>query len=372
MTGNCTWTAEYSSLGWAGFCNDISDEIRFYNRTYIDRSTNTTVTEAITMIQDSIWVNQSSDFIPFINYASMGLAPVNASKPANSVAIDFLYAGNLGRLKDITTGREFECDGEVPSSETWKCRGSGAARCWAFPSVKVYNSSVQAGQLEETIIDADNAWDSDDGLLLSTLDTHCINDAEREALIELGYNITDDERWLGYKSTSENLNMARALNDSFPDSLMKRGCQYVYWQPSIKSIQDYMATFLNGTVYGIVGTAGTDPGNLQGDLAVRTIFNWGNVSFDRVNSTFWNVSQALDNHIRQDSVGKYSDPALGQVNEEKTCIRIQWGWIAYPATLVVLALIFFLLMVWETRPVGATWDMWKSSPLALLYVHGKR
>jgi hypothetical protein len=59
----------------------------------------------------------------------------------------------------------------------------------------------------------------------------------------------------------------------------------------------------------------------------------------------------------------------GEAKEAKTCIAVRWPFLAYPAALAVLTLIFFLAMVLVTRSTGHRPWVWKSSPLALLY-HG--
>ena len=109
--------------------------------------------------------------------------------------------------------------------------------------------------------------------------------------------------------------------------------------------------------------------SFSGPQAVQTIFNFGNVTFDRVNETFANVSTSLTNYVRQNGAKDFSAPALGAVAQDKTCIAIRWPWLAFPAALVLLTLTFVVIVVLETRPTGARPDIWKSSPLALLY-HG--
>jgi hypothetical protein len=48
-------------------------------------------------------------------------------------------------------------------------------------------------------------------------------------------------------------------------------------------------------------------------------------------------------------------------------VAIRWGWLAYPAVLLALTQIFFILVVAQSA-INHT-AVWKSSPLALLF-HG--
>ncbi|KAK7946860.1 uncharacterized protein PG986_011181 [Apiospora aurea] len=67
---------------------------------------------------------------------------------------------------------------------------------------------------------------------------------------------------------------------------------------------------------------------------------------------------------------------LGTVYENQTCIVVSWGWIAFPAALVLLTLVFLALTVFESnrhttrlRTVAAQAGRkpWKSSALPLLW-----
>lgn len=173
------------------------------NKTFIGGYNNITVWDATISIPGGISVNQTTNGsgVPYVTYAAMGPAPVNSSGPSGSIRMDFLLAGGdglgfYGRVVNPTTGAPWEDCEDNALSGSWKCRGYGAARCWIFPSVKSFNSSVRVGQLEETVLSADNYWGSSDGILTNTVDTHCIDNDERDALKGLGYNITEDERWI--------------------------------------------------------------------------------------------------------------------------------------------------------------------------------
>ena len=88
------------------------------------------------------------------------------------------------------------------------------------------------------------------------------------------------------------------------------------------------------------------------------IYNSENLSFARSTETWRNMSDSITNYTREHGAGNsgagfsYSTPALGEVHAEQSCISIQWLFIIYPAVLVVLALIFFITMLFEaSRPL---------------------
>jgi hypothetical protein len=86
------------------------------------------------------------------------------------------------------------------------------------------------------------------------------------------------------------------------------------------------------------------------------------------------MSDSITKYMREHGAGdsgagfSYSTPALGELHTEQSCIKVQWLFIIYPAVLVVLALIFFIAMLFETSHGRMDLD-WKSSPLALIF-HG--
>jgi len=50
-------------------------------------------------------------------------------------------------------------------------------------------------------------------------------------------------------------------------------------------------------------------------------------------------------------------------------VRVRWGWLAFPAALVGLTLMFFVAMILETKFGAHHSHDWKSSPLPLMF-HG--
>lgn len=105
-------------------------------------------------------------------------------------------------------------------------------------------------------------------------------------------------------------------------------------------------------------------------LNLLQVYDFGNVSLESLNSTFQNISQSITTYMRDTGDPNHSDPVRGIVLHAQTCLGVRWGWLALPAALVVMTLLFFIVMIIQTRPTGNRAQIWKSSPLALIY-HGK-
>ena len=233
---------------------------------------------------------------------------------------------------------------------------------------------MAAGKLTETLNSTTANWNSgstevpNPSLVMSMLNVECLTSYEVRSLTNLGYNITSGQRWLAYNATFDVSTWHS--NDTFPESMMNRGCLYAFEDIFISSMAMWLPSLFLGTVSGGIPAAEKSlAGQFSGSQVVQSFSNFGSSDFDWVDQTFSNISTSLTNYIRQNGIANFSSPAIGETNETRTCIKVQWPFLIYPASLAILALSFFLIMVLATRPTGLRPRVWKSSPLALLY-HG--
>lgn len=366
-TGNCTWTSQYSTLAWCSTCEDVSHEVQvvnytvFTNRTYeISQSWNFS-----SFIENGISANKSSDG-PFWDYGAMGRSP-----GLESSHIDFLIGASPGGALNPSTQKPYPECSDVNLKDTWPCQGIGAARCSFSPCVKTFNAVVHNGLLQETLVDTTtnwgvDVWGADNFGGGSMLDATCLSSDELQSYQNLGYTIDDDQKWLPYNDT----NYSGFKNiTTLSTSATLHDCLY-HWDLTFEnSIQGYLSTLLTGVISGYMPYGDAPKGNFQGPQVVQSIFNFGNVTFDTVRDNFNNISVALTNYMRLHGVSNNTTPATGLCTETKICVNVRWPWIAYPATLVTLTLVFFLSLLIGTRPTATRPSIWKSSALALLY-HG--
>lgn len=333
---------------------------------------------------------------------------------------------------EIIVGKQFEtfdpATGQTPSgcetattNDTWFCQGYGAASCTLSPCVRTYTSAVIAGLLEENQVLAVNGtgynWgytvspsppipldipsDTPSSTTTSTaipsmganaypqvyvpyigmVDTTCLSADERQSLTSAGYDLDQNAKWLPYKLTFDPLDQSLngsqpqnlSANASFPQSMLVHECLYAFINLFIYDLwEGYMIDLFTGIVKGDTGhdsLLGIIT-RINGSEALQTIYNFGNVSFDRVNQVFDNISDSMTDFFRLQTLPKYNNPAQGLVSRDQTCLGVRWPWLVFPATLVLLTLAFFVAILIESRPrtVAGT-PVWKSTPLALLF-HG--
>lgn len=107
-----------------------------------------------------------------------------------------------------------------------------------------------------------------------------------------------------------------------------------------------------------------------GDAQVKALFNDSYVNFKSVQAAFDAIADSLTARIRE-----YGEPAVpslqrrvsGEMIENATCVSVRWGFIAFPAAIVLLTILFLIAVIIKmaTDSEQVTTG-WKSSPLPLV------
>ena len=151
--------------------------------------------------------------------------------------------------------------------------------------------------------------------------------------------------------------------------MLTHGCLYGYNFDLPGSLWwDFLSEFFTGDLTGPVGTGGaeTDPTSLTGPQNLKSFFNYGNTSFERVDSIFHNISESLTNLARLTGSYNQSAAAVGAVMHAQTCLQVRWAWLSFLAVTCLIAWVFFTAVV--VAHFRNEWlPAWKSSPLPLLF-----
>lgn len=372
-TGNCTFTSSYHTVGYCSKCDDTTNEL--YVQT--ESSKYNTTSWTITLPATSASTSQN------VSAVMHGTASGGTS--------DYLLLKSSGGRTDIVMGRatsniSSSCADTCPSLDNqnyekcdanwkdvqWGCAGLpgstgiGAAQCSLFPCVRTYKAEVDGGRWSERLISVATEWGFA-AIYGSMVDVECLNAQDQQSLTDAGYDFKD-MAWMPYNisidPSSGNFSSRPERFTNLTKGAVSGKCIYQYGGIAINSIGAFLATFLNGTI-----KPGSYSYDIQGSAQLQAIYNVGNLTFDRVNETWRNMSDSITTYIRQNGNANFSAPATGQAFRDQTCVNIRWPFLAYPAALVLLAIIFFICMVFETRHGETSRHDWKSSPLALLF-HG--
>lgn len=424
LTGNCTFRNTYASLAFCSQCSDRSSEVvldeqctvqSFDKQCTVEFFGEFCSVEATTVDQGPCNLvegdrktklrNLTTSWPPFaVNFyydPSLDVSVTNPAPTVFSIQAKGQYF-NVSSSDQVPRGLQFgailgysdsaivredptnsyaplrACD-DSATNDTWRCRGFGAAECVLQPCVRTYSCSIEAGRINETIVEESSLdqiwgfWDpflGDSNLLhaplLGLLDLHCVTDADRRNLIENGYDVDNAGRWLSYNTT---LNASNPVNTSspFPESLLANDCLYIINPNFIEAFWvETLWPFLIGNVtrnlpelqsraFGYV---------FEGREKLLQLYNSGNVSMESIRDTFTNLAQALTLWVRSNGDPRHSRRAEGDVLHYAVCVRVTWAWITLPATLVALALAMLALTVATTARRAV--PMWKLFSLAVL------
>ena len=392
-TGNCTFSGEYGTVGYCSFCRDISHRLQFDQVCY-NSSGSANSSKPIKCTNDSAY-NLTSSIRDGIDMTSVGqgggpdlarMSYVEYYEPTDIQSGVQILVGKTGwSISGISPGTGDIIPGckDAASNNTWRCRQYGAAFCDLHPCVRTYTARMSAGVLHEEQISQspyDQKWGLDDAGAYQApfvgnptwgmVDLKCVNPSERRFLIRKGYAINPNDRWLAYNIT---FNVSQQISPSqieeFPYSLLAHNCMYTMDSLFTSSLwSDYLPWFFQSTINGSTPYGYTSPVTLiQGPQVLQTIYNYGKVDFERIDSIFQNMSRSLTNHIRQNGNTNRSAPVTGQVHHYATCLEVQWGWIAFLAALVGGGIVFLCALLVSTRLSRAM--LWKNSALATVF-HG--
>ena len=392
-SGNCTFARDYTTLGYCHHCQDVSNELSFrtdpqddqYIYSYLPSGTNMTF----------------SGMRASVNLTTMSNPELGTVE---------IIQGKMDEILDPATGTAPEgCEPTSQNAESiWRCRGYGAARCTLEPCLRTYTAKVFNGAIEESLtasfVDQDQ-WAYEPAIesftdqtnynvssWFTVLDSSCLNLQERDALEAEGYALPSDaslaekapnqsdvsvakQRFVPYNITFTPFdgfpidNHTHTIDSTtYPGSLLAHSCLYALQGDVPRSVAEYLRTFFTGTLQGELGRDNSDRAvtKITGPQNLQSMYDYGRMSPGGIERVFANVASAMTLYMRQ-AESNHSVPAVGEVHRSDTCLEVRWPWLAYLGAMVVFTLMFFAFMILDTRPTGGRAQIWKNSPLALLF-----
>ncbi|KAK2015112.1 hypothetical protein LZ32DRAFT_646084 [Colletotrichum eremochloae] len=292
---------------------------------------------------------------------------------------------------DVLSMAKPKCDTCKPGEGKMK---PFAAQCRLDPCVKKYSAVVSNGIYEEKVEgDVQMLKRRPSSLHNSTQDTSfalitdsvLVNGAERRYK-ELDAEADSSVR-VGFKDGVFQEVFETYSRVARPENLTwkyyPQECVWFVEKSTWIGMRDSMTELLKGEIT----TSGTDGPNYEwvdGSLWNKRLFAAGNGSVATVNDLVAGLADSMTATMRSHPYGASEElarnaaadlkVATGRVIAIQTCIYVQWGWIAYPVSLLALQWIFSILVLiacsQRMRPgAGLGRPVWKSSPLALLF-HG--
>lgn len=108
-----------------------------------------------------------------------------------------------------------------------------------------------------------------------------------------------------------------------------------------------------------------------GEIWIKNLYRNGTADLDSVEAFTARLTRAMTAFMRLR--GSKENRKIGCVEgvavQTKTCVQVQWGWIAFPVSLVAMTFAFLAMTVWnvtQSQPKSGG-NTWKSSSLAILF-----
>lgn len=167
---------------------------------------------------------------------------------------------------------------------------------------------------------------------------------------------------------------SKALNGS--DTLWYNpSCTYDFGYGPTTGLRDSFTHVFFGTMYkpnNVTIPQGLS-GRSIGDTWMLSLYANGKANLTSAAAYFEGLAISMTAAIRENGDSSNSAPARGTVFGSQTCVGVEWAWLALPAVLLFLTLVFLMTTVVRSRMntrTGAAEDgrkPWKSSSLPLLW-----
>ncbi|KAF6827133.1 hypothetical protein CMUS01_09138 [Colletotrichum musicola] len=377
-TGNCDFGGDseafyFSSLAACQSCEDVTNETEefkgpslSFNESADDYFRSWRLPSNTRLYQVS--ANRSGNVLQ----SSSVIDPANETFPIDHFA---LYRIDVLAVTNPECRDRKDCSVESPAVRPL------AVRCRFDACVKRYRGQVVNGTYAET--------EESDGLRLKytgprrmaafalLTDTVTMNGRERRCeptddwaddSVRLGF---DDKGGLSKVYESGVFSITQPLRwRSYP-----RECLWVLDLWTWWGLQSLFTSFFTDWIMHSGGST-ADMAQVRGSPWLRRMYAGGTASVSTVEDVVAGLTAALTADIRNSPYGENERlardvperyrAAAGRAIATETCIYVEWGWLAYPAALMVLQWVFLVLVLGGRRKARGRGG-WKSSPLALLF-----
>ena len=277
------------------------------------------------------------------------------------------------------------------NTNSWPCKGQGAMNCSLSACVQRLQTTVTNGDTDEEILES-VIFPGDQGstneMPGAIVDRTCVVQTQPDFpnLVQLDHGTPLDDRkdWLLLsRSTTDTMpdgNVSTPEHDNSQPANVTMDGQFYFMVPftcvyGIEAVtQSTIYYYLQSLLQGNAKPFDNDPDGAwmassayNATPAVLQLFQGGNLTADSVNATFQGIAKGLTRQIRQAGLSNYNLPANGTVYIPETCIGVRWRWMAYPALLTVMVLVFVVTVIVETGWDDQDHHDWKTSALPVLF-----
>lgn len=361
-TGNCTFPstdngATFQSLALESQCTNVSSDIAFSTETsdYGEITNNARLPQYdLTLAADlrDSWSKLRQDVFKSgsVIADSTGWWP---SPYLNKIAyLMHVSDSDLTNLAGPQSTQAFECE--------------------FYPVVQTYSASIRNGVLLEQVLDIQrmDIWPN------ISMGTHALLLVDRTIREGKWHECTSGPRPSSEHNLPVNISVdplsqadgSMVATAFSPEELTSPFNNITWWpQDCVYWLPYQIAGLLPGVISSILGSETlSDFDRAKWTPWSLNIYNDGHPTLEAIQDTMDGVTRAVTARLRQgDGVSINAGPAIGMVWRIETCVHVNWAWIALPAGLLLLTVVFLALTIVRTRSEQAR--VWKSSVFAVLF-----
>ncbi|KAF6821412.1 hypothetical protein CPLU01_12495 [Colletotrichum plurivorum] len=247
-----------------------------------------------------------------------------------------------------------------------------AAKCRLYPCVRKYHGSILNGVLNETLVSTEP--------IRRSLNMTAAGDNHGGYMTMVEPCLVRDKWYY-----SSNISQAPKAGVSWTSWTTRRGTQSAPSEcvrkmefEAFMAIENFLSTNFAGSCRAIHGTGSKQTSTVLeetrflqcGPWWIQAVHKEGMASLGSISTAFDNVATAVSNRLRV--VGENwsrtgGASVSGRGTQTTICVRVDWPWLLYPATLLVLSFGLLITACWGSFRDRETQPVWKSSILPLIF-----
>lgn len=356
-TGNCTFPsandgASFLSLALESHCADITRDLNFSvgTRNYTDGLTKEKVTR---ITYDAILPGRHGTHLENDEWQVMA---------TGSEASTDWPASFLKKVSYIMTSMEHQSEPNY----------TRAFDCEFYPAVNTYSSNITNGVLSEQVLDSQpmKVWPVEYGTHAMLIVNKTIRAGEWHECISSPDPSDEQNLPVSFVLTPYALGPMVATNLS-QEELTKPHNNITWWpQDCVYWLPYQISESLSKAITDLIGSGvlsyNTEMDRASGLPWLVGLWNNGTPTLDTVQTTMDGMTRSVTARLRQgDGISVNAGPAHGAIWGVQTCVHVNWVWLALPAGLLLLTIVFLVLTILRTRSKQAR--VWKSSVLPVLF-----
>jgi hypothetical protein len=355
-TGNCTFSSDaasgatYQTLAFESACVDVSAEIEQEGTSppkwYIPAiDAGVARTDNITYRPD--W---NSPALTMVNGSGTFLPSYWSSKHVNSSLFGFAAILEPSLFENRTVPLAVEC------------------RMW--PVIQTVKSQIEISELQETVLFSESLQEHyNPKSYMTEYDWLAISS---KVLRNGEWEMCDPSPSFTPKTSVSiaNNTLVDVLDrETTPDmQWYADDCVWYIGSESVAALGSTLAKMFHKKFIG----KGNDGRITNGELWIRKLWHNGTATLSTAEAYTAQLARALTVHTRERAASLNPDlgNAHGLAFKTETCIQVRWGWISFPASLVLLTIVFLAATIVKTQKsdhLTRRHGNWKSSSLAILF-----